>query len=371
MGKAKIGVLLSFILLLVGCSAGGGSGSSGGSGSGGGTSGNSGGPANDGPAAATGIFAIEFPGEDMSDVNSYLIPEQNVAGDVAFVVWSAVDSGNGVLDWSSVESQIATWWNGGKKTALVVWAVSDSQSIIATPPYVLAQLPPTISCNESNGIDGNIPEFTSPAFQTAYSGFLKEFFAHYGSDPRIAYIRVGLGGGGETYPDCTATEEASYGLTQQSWQTYVDAMLGVEHANAGSVPIEVALNCYGTPCPSSNAYAFPGNVASLAAQYGFGIGQEALQKSDITNYGDGQACVVNWCGFFLQYPDATLHQLQFAEPTCADNSCAVGSPIQLLPFAKTRGANVVEMSISDLSIAYVPPADQYTQAYQQAIAAFQ
>jgi len=63
--------------------------------------GNSGGPANDGPAAATGIFAIEFPGEDMSDVNSYLIPEQNVAGDVAFVVWSAVDSGNGVLDWSS------------------------------------------------------------------------------------------------------------------------------------------------------------------------------------------------------------------------------------------------------------------------------
>jgi hypothetical protein len=364
----RITALLSLLMLLCACTMGG-SGGGGGAGNQGnpGGSGNGGGS---GPPAATGIFAIEFPGEDMTSINSYLIPQSAVAGDVAFVIWSSVDSGNGQLDWSSVESQIAPWWSGGKKTALVVWAVSDSNTIVATPNYVLAQLPPTVSCTVHDSLYVNVPEFTAPAFQSAYSAFLKEFFAKYGNDKRIAYIRAGIGGGGETYPNCTAEQEQFYGLTQPSWQTYVDAMLQVEHANAGSVPMMVALNCYGTPCPDGNPYAFPGNVASLAAQYGFGIGQEALQKSDIVNYQDGQACEVNWCGFFTQYSGSPLHELQFAEPTCPDNSCEVGSPIELLPFAKARGANVVEMSLADLSIAYVPPPGEYTQQYQEAISEF-
>jgi hypothetical protein len=42
----------------------------------------------------------------------------------------------------------------------------------------------------------------------------------------------------------------------------------------------------------------------------------------------------------------------------------------LLPFTKERGANVVEMSTADLTIAYGPDPGPYTQAYQDAIAAF-
>jgi hypothetical protein len=364
----RITVLLPLVMILCACTVGG-SGGGGGSGNQGnpGGSGNGGGS---GPPAATGIFAIEFPGEGLSKINQYLISQSAVAGDVAFVVWSSVDSGNGQMDWSSVESQIGPWWAGGKKTALVVWAVSDSDTVVATPKYVLDQLPPTVSCSVHGSLYGNVPEFTAPAFQTAYSAFLKEFFAKYGNDKRIAYIRAGLGGGGETYPNCTAEQEQYYGLTQQSWQTYVEAMLQVEHGHAGTVPVMVALNCFGTPCPADDPYGFPGNVASLAAQYGFGIGQEALQKSDIANYQNGQACEVNWCGFFAQYSGSPLHELQFAEPTCADNNCDVGSPIELLPFAKGRGANVVEMSVDDLSIAYVPPPGEYTQQYQEAIGAF-
>lgn len=368
--KAKFGILLALLLILSACSVGGsgGPGNAGGPGGPGGSggSGGSGGGGTNGPPAVTGIFAIELPDANTTNANSYLIPEPNVAGEVVFVIWSAVDSGNGTLDWSSVESKIGPWWSGGKTTALVVWPVSDSSTIISTPAYVLAQLPPTVDCT----LFKNIPEFTNSAFQSAYTAFLKSFFAKYGSDPRIAYIRVGLGAGGETYPACTVEQQQSYGLTESAWQTYVDGMLAVEHSNAGSVPLVVGLNCYGTPCPSNNPYAYPANVASLAAQYGIGLGQEGLQKSDMTNYQNSQPCTVNWCGFFQQYPNAPLHELQFSQPTCADNSCAIGSPIELLPFAKARGANVVELSIQDLSIAYVPPAGQYTAAYQQAIAAF-
>jgi hypothetical protein len=270
-----------------------------------------------------------------------------------------------------VESQVAEWWAGGKKTALVVWGVSDSSTPVATPEYVLEQLPATVSCLQNGVTHSNVPQFTAAAYQNGYSNFLKQFFAQYGSDKRIAYIRVGVGGGGETYPDCKAEQEENYGLTQDTWQTYTDAILQAEHENAGSVPIMVALNCYGTPCPKSGGpYTFPDNVASLAAQYGFGIGQEGLQKSDISNYNSGQACTVNWCDIFAQYPGAPLHELQFAQPDCADNNCDVGSPVDLLPFAKDRGANVVEMTIGDLSIAYVPPPGQYAEQYQEAIANF-
>jgi uncharacterized repeat protein (TIGR03803 family) len=311
--------------------------------------------------APTGVFAIA-PG---SAQNPFLIPQPNVAGETIFVRWSEIDNGTS-LDWSSVESAIAPWWAGGKKTGLIVWAVSDDPAEIATPAYVLAQLPPTVSCTTWT----NVPEFTATAFVSAYSNFLTAFFAKYGNDPRIAYIRAGIGIGGETYPGCTSAQEASDGLTEASWTAYVDAILAVQQPLMGSVPVMVAFNCYGTPCPQNNSYALSQNIATLAAQYGMGIGKESLQQSDLTAWNAGQPCDANWCALFQQYPNE-FHDLQFAEPTCADGNCPVGSPIQLLPFAAARGADVVEMLAStDLTIAYGPNPGPYTAAYQQAIANF-
>jgi uncharacterized repeat protein (TIGR03803 family) len=310
----------------------------------------------------TGIFAIS----PATAQNIFLIPQPNVAGQVVFVQWGVVNPSNGTYDWSSVESAIAPWWAAGKKTALVVWPVSDAQGIITTPTYVLDQLPPVISCSNFT----SIPEFTAPAFVSAYSTFLAAFFAQYGSDPRIAYIRVGIGAGGETYPICPAAQQASYGLTQASWQSYVDSILAVQSPLLGSVPVQVALNCYGTPCPLVNPFGFPENVAALAAQYGMGIGKESLQESDVTAWNAGLPCDANWCELFQQTP-GEYHNLQFSEPTCADGACPVGSPIQLLPFAATLDADVVEMLAStDLTIAYGPVPGPYTLAYQQAIANF-
>jgi uncharacterized repeat protein (TIGR03803 family) len=310
----------------------------------------------------TGIFAVA----PNATQNTFLLPQPNVAGQVIFVAWSVVNPASGSYDWSTVETAIAPWWAGGKKTALIVWAVSDSQGSSATPSYVLEQLPPTVSCNYFT----NVPDFTAPAFASAYSTFLAVLFAKYGSDPRIAYIRVGIGAGGETFPVCPAALEASYGLTQAAWQSYADGILAAESLLLASVPVQVGLNCYGTPCPVNNPYRFPENLAALAAQYGMGIGHEALQESDLTAWNAGLGCDSNWCALFPEYP-SEFHDLQFAEPTCANGDCPVGSPIQLLPFAADRGADVVEMlAATDLTIAYGPNPGPYTLAYQQAIANF-
>lgn len=308
----------------------------------------------------TGVFAVL----SNNTTNGFLIPQANVAGDVDFVTWATVNPTLGVYNWQSVENNIAPWWAAGKKTGLVIWNVT-------TPSFVLAQLAPTLTCS---GAPGAVPNFTSPQFQSAYATFLAALFAKYGNDQRIAYIRVGTGGDGETYPSCTAAQAAApptgYGLTQAAWQSYTLAMMSAVHAVAGSVPIMFALSCYGTPCPNSNPYGYPTAVAALAVQYGFIFGKESLQDSDQTAYGMGQPCGANWCALFAEYPSSP-HGLQFGEPTCADNDCTIGSPINLLPFASARGADFVEMvSGTDLTIAYGPTPGPYTAAYQTAITNF-
>jgi len=141
------------------------------------------------------------------------------------------------------------------------------------------------------------------------------------------------------------------------------------HHRRSNPPILLSSNCYSTPCPAENPYGFPQAVAAIAAQYGFGIGQESLQDSSIAAFAAGQPCIVNWCRFFAQYPNV-LRELQFAEPTCADNTCAVGSPTALLPLASARAARIVEMMTTDLAIAYGKTTGPYTPAYQKALTAF-
>jgi len=83
--------------------------------------------------------------------NEYLISQPHVAGNTIFVSWSAVDSGTGVMDWSTVESAVAPWWAAKKKTGLILWALADISGVVATLAYVLKQLPATLSCSGAGG----------------------------------------------------------------------------------------------------------------------------------------------------------------------------------------------------------------------------
>ncbi len=315
----------------------------------------------------SGVYSVFFPGEKSQP---YQIAEPTVMGQTIVVVWSDVDTGTGVYNWSSIESQISPWWAAGKKTGLVVWYLSEGTAPVATPAYVLAQLPPTVSCTDGSGATfANIPDVLSTAFQSAYTTFLKAFFAKYGSDPRIAYIRVGMGSGGETYPRCTRTQESSYGMTQSLWQNYVESMMSTEHTFTGSVPVMVGINCYGTPCPTTNPFAFPSSVAALAVSFGWGFGSQGLQESDITSFDAGKPCGTNWCALFSEYP-TSFHELQFLTGSCPNNTCSTGSPSVLIPFASARGDKVLEMNNQQLGIAFGFPSEPWSSAYATAIANF-
>jgi uncharacterized repeat protein (TIGR03803 family) len=305
-------------------------------------------------------------------------------------------SGNlyGTAPCTGVETTINAWWNPiafpgiQKQTALVVWAVSDGGANTATPSFVATP----VTCSGSDAGLGPMPDYlgtTGTTFQSAYTAFLTALFQQYGNDPRIAYIRVGLADGGETFPTCLAELESYDGLSdplfQTQWTSYVTGMLATMNTirtgppTYNLAPGMVALDCFES-C-ATHGTTFPDAVANAAAGYGFGIGQEAFSQPDITNYGMGQPCTADWCNEF-NTQGSVFHELQFNP-----NFPGGGTPTTLLPFATLLKTNVVEMSpcltqgtgceLPVLAVAYDPgymwsgegPIDQCN--YQQAIATFE
>lgn len=311
-----------------------------------------------------GIFALYFPGTP-TNKDQYIMP--NVTGSVAFAVWNVCEKSAGIYDWSCVEPQIEKWWAAGKQTAIVIWGVADGpNSPPATPSYVLATLPPTVSCTDAS----NVPDFQSPNYYQPFRVFSAALFSKYGNDPRVAYIRVPGGGGGENYANCTTQQESAYGITQASWTSYIMSGIDFTSTIAGSVPVDVALDCW-TPCQGAS-YQFPDAIEQEAAKFGFGLGTNGLQKSDASNYSLGMPCSGgDWCKHFLAMPAGSLLEVQAAQPTCPDNSCTAGADSVFLPFAQSLGATVYEANIgADLCPAYCPPPGPYAAAYQQTFSAF-
>jgi hypothetical protein len=283
----------------------------------------------------TGVFAVDANGAS----NENLIKQKNVVGNAIIVPWAPTDPGDGKFNWSGIEKLIAPWWAAGKKTALILWAVSDGNNT-STPAYVLKKLPPTVSCASNE----NVPEFTNENFIAAYSNWLTALFGKYASDERIAYIRVPFGGGGETFPLCMTVQETAYGLTEEKWQAAVLSIIALVKTLAGSVTVQFALDCYGQPCPASGTYDFPAAVAAAAAAAGFGIGQNGFSESDIHSYESGRPTAVNWAAFFAQYPNV-FHELQF-------NTDVTEAQVPgLLEFAVGK-ANVVETPVAFLQAAF-------------------
>ena len=78
-------------------------------------------------------------------------------------------------------------------TGLILWALADPSGVVATPAYVLKQLPATLSCTGAGGSQQNVPEFTSPAFESAYTTFIK-LLQHALPGGESLWVSAGCGG---------------------------------------------------------------------------------------------------------------------------------------------------------------------------------
>ncbi|HUO16660.1 MAG TPA: putative Ig domain-containing protein [Verrucomicrobiae bacterium] len=318
------------------------------------------------PVALELLFPPTSPYEDYySDVQTYLTNNSLIAGVTMWVQWSSADAGPGSnpqYDFSTYDAQIAPWIAAGKKVNIVVWAVSDMPTNTATPQYVLNNLG---SSNITTCAGEKIPNYFSSAFQLPYEAFMAQVIKHYASNGSVGYIRMGLGRGGETFPapnfgtdSCTSVFENKWGWTTTTWTNYVDAMLNYEATLKSPKQLMVGLD-------SIDTYSMAEAEAATAISLKIAIGNEGMQMTDMTNY---PHCSADWCDLFDEYTGDVPLELQTIAVSSPENDPPVGSLVNLLPFAVSHHATILEIYTDDWLLAFDPnyPGNAtYGAAYQE------
>jgi hypothetical protein len=232
-------------------------------------------------------------------------------------------------------------------------------------------IPPT-GANYTTCNSQQVPNWQASVFQTNYQAAIQALISHYGSNPSIGYIRIGLGRGGEiNLPQgwndsssgaCYGGYTTGWGYTvgnnsSFTWNAYLQSM--VEYEGSLRSPKELLVSI--TPVTGVGV-AVDDFIAPIAVSNGMSFGNQGLESSDMTNVGTSQPCGGDWCNLFAQYPATssspirelqTLGQSCPIGTTCANqNSTDTGPLDPLLPFAIANGANDLELYYQDWLIAF-------------------
>jgi hypothetical protein len=367
-------------------------------------------------------------GDDcITDFRKYVIP--NVDGVALVTQWGDIENsnsmktGSGGYTWTSMDNDINTYfgqsnWDATKKIGIVLSPVTDGGVNGSTPEYVFSSAWAT-----SVGASSPLEECTCGGYKgdqasetvntcwnvvtgpVDYSGFpivfekpfyvaLQNFYSaavsHINSasySSAVAYVRMGLSGGGEEYPFCSSAIESNLEISESTletdWTGYANTMFVYESGLGSQLPLMAAPNGNGTNSgvPSD---AWADTEASDAVAAGLNLGAEGLQSNDTfdTNCSVSGGSSNDWCYTFKTNNPAIreLQTLGYSDPsenTCttdysggSSDSTKTGSLVCLLPFVEGK-ANSVELYPNDMFLAYDPNYTgngTYGAAYSSAIA---
>jgi hypothetical protein len=328
----------------------------------------------------------------------YGVPSSLITGVLVELNWNQVDMGPGApggqYQWSAFDSSIAAYISSGKSVDLIVWAQNYPGYPSTLPAYVQA-----FTTNVVPGCSGYntwIAPPYSPDFLAAYKSFVAAVVEHYANNPAISYMRVGLSAGGEVYRYCGATLDnypappyyagspfncsTASDVGQCVWLAYDQDMLNYLQSQNPATPI-LSPSTSQNQAGSDTNNVYPTTEAQQAVTDGFGFGVQGFQKSDLTNYANGLPCTANWCADFATYAGQVSLELQTlgqSDPVCTsiESICAntTGSLLDLLPFAVSRYASILEIYENDFYIAldplnpdYAMYSSQYTSALETAL----
>jgi hypothetical protein len=232
-----------------------------------------------------------------------------------------------------------------------------------------------------------VPNWRSSALQSSYQAALKQLISHYGSNPSIGYIRVGLGRGGEinlptgwndsTSGACYTAYTTTWGYTAGSdatftWNAYLQSMVQYEGSLASPKSLLVSI----TPVTGAGNQV-DDFLVPVAVANGVSFGNQGLEASDITN---NPNCGGDWCNLFAKNATTPIRELQTigqscpVGTTCANSLASLAGPLDpLIPFATSHGANDLEfyyqdwLIASDAAYASSVGATSSAAAYQSAI----
>ena len=365
-----------------------------------------------------------------SDVQQYLLAKSSpayplISGAVISIDWSDFDLGDTArgthsrYDFSLVDAAIAPWLAAGKTVNLVLQTTpyggfhcrphgigsrgADSVGNCSLPPWMWTALTPA---NFTTCAAARIPNYLAPAFIANYQSAISALVTHYASDPRIGYLRIGLGKGGEInlpqgWDDpsipCGAAFTTRWHYTvgdsaRFSWNAYLASMLLYEGGPnfAGSTsPKQLMTSITPVQAPGVSPDEVADFIAPIAAALHIGFGNQGLSAMAMQNCKGMQA---DWCALFARFTGVVPLELQTLGRSCPGGSCSdsqspaqqhwspnnnqpsqtpgrwqgsqsnttarlstlTGSLVPLLPFAIKNHATILEIYCDDWLTAFSP-----------------
>lgn len=242
----------------------------------------------------------------------------------------------------------------------------------------------------AQGVDNTaFPAAWMSAFQIAWKAAVTNALNHMAAQlyaPKIAYVRVGGGAGGEWFPWATTFSAPGLlnvpggptNLTQllTTWTGYMSAIESTIVAAASGFSFVQAVDG-GFP-GERVPYTYADSEAAIAVVNGFGVGCEGLKGSDITAFGNHQTNSggANFTGYpsmdhaYIFNIGATNLQFQTSAASDPTGVKPPGSLVPLIPYAIQRGCNSLELYYQDWQVAYDPSNTNYKTyhaSYQSAI----
>jgi hypothetical protein len=386
----------------------------------------------------------------------------NIDGVVLVAQWSTIDLGDAAgtgpgcpasnsayCNWSSLDDAVndfvtantcgsggtSACWTSAKKVGIVISPVSDggcngNDCNTSTPAYVFTSswattaggsgTSPLYECtcggyqgdsnapqntcwnSSSNSDTSGFPVVYEAPFSVALQDFHDSVIAHVNSAPYapyVAYVRLGIAGGGEEYPHCPSTIKSYFSITDSTfetdWTTYANNVFTNAAKQGAQYPLMAAPNSNGTSTGDpSNSWADTEAADALAA--GLVLGSEGLQSNDTfisncdTSTSTDGGSSNNWCYTFssafdtnnkVNAPSVKEQQtLMYSDPS--ENTCTTdyyksgnttsentGSIVCLLPFVQGK-VNSVELYPEDVFLAFDSNTTGYStygSAYATAI----
>jgi hypothetical protein len=322
----------------------------------------------------------------------YLPKDPHLCGASIVVLWSGVDKGPAVkpqYDFGAVETAIQPWAAAKKRVNLLFAGVDEvGPQDRATPAWVLAQsgagkvdVVPCPNPGTAGSVGPPTPVYWERGYSRPWRAFIAAAIARYAHDPRIGYMRFGIGAGAEDFPQHGADANCfsawqKYGLSAQFWARFssslVRAIAADTRASGSQVQQLVALNTFDDPAAPFNV---PDAVAHVAAANGVGIGTENLGAG---NYGTAVvACTANspqpyWCAPFRLHRGAVPLQFQPISYTLNPAFPNLAPLPKLLPYAIYNGAQIFELYPQEWLAADDPSWPTYKahhKAWTRALAA--
>ena len=207
--------------------------------------------------------------------------------------WAKIETAEGQYDWTKVDQDINTWTSTGKSVILrfstagqASWSGSVDGSY--TPPWVFN----TYGVPRITEINGTIfPEYWNPVYLQKLADFVTAAAARYDNNPKVAAVEIGVGEGGETEPDGTASRNAnqselwgSHGYTNVLWWQTIQKIVGIYKAAWHHTPL--ALMVTSTFLQSDKVYT-RARVEKYAVNEGLVLQINALDDKMSTSYLSG------------------------------------------------------------------------------------